>query len=194
MTLAALAGALAVEPEALAAAMEALLAATGGRRPEGGSPPALWAEPAAPDVVYLPSCATRIAGPADRVRAVLEIGARAGLHVLLPRDCAGICCGRPWRDAALAEGRACVARRMVERLWAWSAEGSVPVVCDSADCARALTELPARELSAEWRGRHARVRMLGLDDWIRDEVAPRLPGGGADAVLADFAGRTPDGR
>ena len=83
--------------------------------------------------VYVPSCTTG-SSPARPVEALVEVSARAGLPVWIPDDVAGSCCGLPWSSKGYDEAHRHKANEMVERLWAWSGEGALPIVIDAASC------------------------------------------------------------
>jgi D-lactate dehydrogenase len=97
--------------------------------PAKGSLPATTRAGAA--AVYVPSCTNRIFGGGP-VEAMVSVSARAGLPVWIPEDVAGSCCGLPWGSKGFGAAAAQKANELVERLWAWSGEGALPVVVDAA--------------------------------------------------------------
>jgi D-lactate dehydrogenase len=119
--------------------------------------------------VYIPSCTNRIFGPSSAsgsavsgsssadgtqiplygekwsrrhsvVEAMVEVSGRAGLPVWIPEDVAGSCCGLPWSSKGFGAAHRHKANEMVERLWAWSGEGALPIVIDAASCTNATIE------------------------------------------------------
>ncbi len=63
---------------------------------------------------------------------------------------------------------------MVERLWAWSGEGELPVVIDAASCTQAIAELGEGVLSEENAERVAALEILDSVVWAHDRLLPRL--------------------
>ncbi|MEZ5076224.1 MAG: FAD-binding and (Fe-S)-binding domain-containing protein [Solirubrobacterales bacterium] len=137
--------------------------------------------------VYVPSCTNRIFGP-DRVPALtggrgratwvvdalVEVAARAGLPLSIPEDVAGSCCGLPWGSKGLAEAHRHKANEMVEKLWAWSGEGALPIVVDAASCTGAIAEPGEGVLGEENAERHARLEILDSVAWAHDRLLPWL--------------------
>ncbi len=141
--------------------------------------------------VYAPSCTNRIFGPAaggpisggiggDSVRrpwvveALVEVSARAGLPVWIPEDVAGSCCGLPWSSKGHGEAHRLKANEMVERLWAWSNEGALPVVIDAASCTNAVAEPGDGVLSEENAERLDQLEILDSVSWAHDQLLPWL--------------------
>jgi D-lactate dehydrogenase len=136
--------------------------------------------------VYVPSCTNRIFGP-DRVatlgggerpawvvEALVAVSARAGLPLWIPEGVAGSCCGLPWGSKGLAAGQAYKANEMVEKLWAWSGKGALPIVIDAASCTGAIVDPGAGTLSEENAERHAKLEILDSVAWAHDRLLPWL--------------------
>jgi D-lactate dehydrogenase len=142
--------------------------------------------------VYAPSCTNRIFGPtaADGpktgagvafsarrpsvVEALVEVSARAGLPVWIPDDVAGSCCGLPWSSKGFGEAHRHKANEMVERLWAWSEEGALPIVIDAASCTQGVTDPGDGVLSEENAARLAGLEILDSVAWAHDRLLPKL--------------------
>jgi D-lactate dehydrogenase len=145
--------------------------------------------------LYIPSCTNRIfgdgrpgggdgaaAGPTDSLatgprslaEALVEVSARAGLPLWIPREVAGSCCGLPWGSKGFAAAQRHKANELVERLWAWSGEGELPVVIDASSCTQAvampgegvLTEANAERLGA--------IEVVDAVAWAHDRLLPNL--------------------
>ena len=123
--------------------------------------------------VYVPSCTNRIFGGSP-VEALVEVSARAGSPVWIPDEVAGSCCGLPWGSKGFAAAQAHKASEMVERLWAWSGEGELPVVIDAASCTAAIAEPGEGVLSEENAGRLAQLEILDSVAWAHDRLLPKL--------------------
>jgi D-lactate dehydrogenase len=142
--------------------------------------------------VYVPSCTNRIFGPnpadgtqsrdIDRfesrrpsvVEALVEVSRRAGLPVWIPAEVAGSCCGLPWSSKGFGDAHRHKANEMVERLWAWSGEGALPVVIDAASCTQGVTDPGEGVLSEENAGRLAQLEILDSVAWAHDRLLPSL--------------------
>jgi D-lactate dehydrogenase len=164
-----------------------------------GKLPATAREGAA--AVYVPSCTNRIFGRygGDGMKsplqgdsssrrltlaeALVEVSRRAGLPLWIPAEVAGSCCGLPFGSKGFAAAQRHKANEMIERLWAWSDEGALPVIIDAASCTQALTELPgppgdepdpAAVLTAENAERLAKLQVLDSVAWAHDRLLPNL--------------------
>jgi D-lactate dehydrogenase len=142
--------------------------------------------------VYVPSCTNRIFGRprADGLKthemggksarrrglaeALVEVSARAGLPVWIPDEMAGSCCGLPWSSKGFGDAHRHKANEMVERLWAWSGEGELPVVIDAASCTHAVAEPGEGVLSEQNAERLAKLQILDSVAWAHDRLLPRL--------------------
>jgi len=123
--------------------------------------------------VYVPSCTNRIFGGSP-VEALVEVSARAGLPVWIPEDVVGSCCGLPWSSKGFAEAHRHKANEMVERLWAWSGEGALPIVVDAASCTAAVAEPGDGVLSEENAERLGELEILDSVSWAHDRLLPWL--------------------
>ncbi len=139
--------------------------------PASGKLPATSRQGAA--AVYVPSCTNRIFGRSP-VEALVEVSARAGSPVWIPEEVAGSCCGLPWGSKGFAAAQAHKANEMVERLWAWSGEGELPVVIDAASCTAAIAEPGEGVLSEENAGRLVQLEILDSVAWAHDRLLPKL--------------------
>jgi D-lactate dehydrogenase len=152
--------------------------------------PATTREAAA--AVYVPSCTNRIFGPARPadgpksqptvdissrrpvVEALVAVSERAGLPVWIPAEVAGSCCGLPFGSKGFGAALSHKANEMVERLWAWSGEGALPVVIDAASCTEAIGKQGEGVLDEENAQRLAELEILDSVVWAHDRLLPRL--------------------
>ncbi len=145
--------------------------------------------------VYVPSCTNRILGPTPRadgtqtdemdrsasrrrsvsvVEAMAEVSDRAGLPVWIPEDVAGSCCGLPWSSKGFGAAHAHKANEMVAKLWAWSGEGTLPIVIDAASCTQAVADPGEGVLSEENAERLGKLEILDSVAWAHDRLLPKL--------------------
>jgi D-lactate dehydrogenase len=159
-------------------------------RPAPGGLPSTSRQGAA--ALYVPSCTNRIFGssadgpesddtdrfearrPGSVVEALVCVSRRAGLPVWIPAEVGGSCCGLPWGSKGYGEAHRHKANEMVERLWAWSGEGALPVVIDAASCTQAVSDPGEGALSEENAGRLAQLEILDSVSWAHDRLLPQL--------------------
>ena len=173
-------------------ARAALRAATRAARSLLGSELPAWIDPmpaaarplprtdaAGAAAVYFASCITRTMGalPGEpdapsTAEALVELSARAGLRLHIPRDIAGQCCGVPFSSKGYAEAHALAINRTVEKMWSWSSEGALPVVVDTSPCTYGLRL--GEGLTPENRSRLDRMRILDATEYVADVLLPRL--------------------
>jgi D-lactate dehydrogenase len=139
--------------------------------PASGSLPATARDGAA--AVYVPSCTNRIFAGSP-IEALVEVSRRAGLPVWIPAEVAGSCCGLPWSSKGFGDAHRHKANEMVERLWAWSGEGALPVVIDAASCTESIGKQGEGVLSEENAGRLAQLEIVDSVAWAHDRLLPKL--------------------
>ncbi|HEX2708413.1 MAG TPA: (Fe-S)-binding protein, partial [Solirubrobacterales bacterium] len=100
--------------------------------------------------------------------------ARAGLPVWIPDDVAGSCCGLPWSSKGFVDAHRQKANEMVERLWAWSGEGALPIVIDAASCTNGVVEPGAGVLDEDNAERLGKLEILDSVSWAHDRLLPWL--------------------
>jgi D-lactate dehydrogenase len=123
--------------------------------------------------VYVPSCTNRIFGGGP-VEALVAVSARAGLPVWIPGDVAGSCCGLPWSSKGFGAAHSHKANELVERLWAWSDGGALPIVVDAASCTGQIVE-PGEGTLSETNAEHlAALPILDSVAWAHDRLLPEL--------------------
>ena len=63
---------------------------------------------------------------------------------------------------------------MVEKLWAWSGEGALPIVVDAASCTSSIADPGDGVLSEENAERLAKLEILDSVAWAHDRLLPWL--------------------
>jgi len=164
-------------------ALAALTARLGGLRwippmPRAAGPlPATRAEGAA--AIYFPACISRMMGhlPGEPrelslPETLVRLAERAGMPVHIP-DARGVCCGVPFSSKGFEAAHRHAVNAAVERFWAWSGEGRLPVVLDTSPCAYGLRT--CRPLLTEAnRARFDRLTILDAVAFAHDVLLPRL--------------------
>jgi D-lactate dehydrogenase len=143
------------------------------------APPEIVNEVDQPDFIYYPACVSRIMGSSasgkpSLAETMLELGRRAGLKLHVAKDAQGTCCGQIWEHKGFNAGFAVMANLIVERMWAWSAKGRIPIVCDVSSCYLTLTDELAPVLTAENARRYKKLHLMDINEWLKDDVLPRL--------------------
>ncbi|HET7444300.1 MAG TPA: FAD-binding and (Fe-S)-binding domain-containing protein [Solirubrobacterales bacterium] len=123
--------------------------------------------------VYVPSCTNRIFAGSPAA-AMVSVSARAGLPVWIPEDVVGSCCGLPWSSKGFGAAHREKANEMVERLWGWSAEGTLPIVIDAASCTNAISEPGEGVLDEINAARLSRLEIIDSVSWAHDRLMPFL--------------------
>jgi D-lactate dehydrogenase len=80
----------------------------------------------------------------------------------------------PFGSKGFGAAHAHKANELVERLWAWSDEGKLPVVIDAASCTQAIAEPGEGVLSEENAARLAQLEILDSVAWAHDRLLPQL--------------------
>jgi D-lactate dehydrogenase len=96
------------------------------------------------------------------------------MPVWIPDDVAGSCCGLPWSSKGFGDAHRYKANEMVERLWAWSGEGALPVVIDAASCTQGVADPGEGVLSEENAAWLAQLEILDSVAWAHDRLLPKL--------------------
>lgn len=149
-----------------------------GVRPD--AEPAAGTAPGIVEAVHFPTCIDRTIGalpgePRDAApgRALIALAARASVRLVVPDDAASLCCGVPFSSKGFDAAHALAASRLVDRLWAWSDAGRLPVVIDTSPCVYGLLASGDR-LPPESRARLARLHIVDAVAFARDVLLPRL--------------------
>ncbi|HEX8690537.1 MAG TPA: (Fe-S)-binding protein, partial [Solirubrobacterales bacterium] len=80
----------------------------------------------------------------------------------------------PWSSKGFADAHRHKANEMVERLWAWSEEGELPVAIDAASCTQAVATPGDGVLGEESAARLGELQILDSVAWAHDRLLPRL--------------------
>src|SRR5271157_3970929 len=130
--------------------------------------------------VYFPACISRMMGrlpgePHDRslMEVVLELGRRAGVPLYIPEDVAGTCCGTPFSSKGLSRAHELTVNRAIERCWAWSEQGTLPIVVDTSPCTYGFRNARGY-LSEENQQRFDKMAFLDSIEFAHDTLLPKL--------------------
>jgi D-lactate dehydrogenase len=130
--------------------------------------------------VYFPSCISRTMGrlpsePQDRslMEVTIELASRAGVPVYFPSDVAGTCCGTPFSSKGLSRAHEISINAAIERCWAWSEQGSLPIVIDTSPCTYGFRTARGY-LSDENQQRFDKMTFLDSIEFVHDDLLPAL--------------------
>ncbi|TPE55285.1 FAD-binding oxidoreductase [Maribrevibacterium harenarium] len=105
------------------------------------------------EVVYLPSCATRVmgAGPTatdkrSTMDVTLSVLKKAGFKVIIPNEVESQCCGMAFQSKGQFDAAEKKARELNTLLLQASRNGEVPVLCDTSPCLLRMKETLSPEL------------------------------------------------
>lgn len=147
-------------------------------------------ERAAAEVVYFPSCITRVMGTSPRKgepavpELVVELSRRAGIAAWVPEESKGNCCGMPFSSKGYTRAFQETAHRTITNFWEWSQGGRLPVVIDSSSCAYTLLMSGPKMREDDWE-RMRRMTLLDPVDYAYRFLLPKLAldKGGRSVVL-----------
>jgi D-lactate dehydrogenase len=130
--------------------------------------------------VYFHACVNRMFGDSNEPKepslahAMVTVSARAGLPLWIPDDLAGTCCATVWHSKGYYDGNKFMANKIVERMWEWSQEAKLPIVCDASSCTFGITSEILSYLTLENLERHKQLKIIDSVGWAHDYLLPRL--------------------
>lgn len=123
-------------------------------------------------IVYFPACISRMMS-GEVIRAFYSVCAKAGIAVVLPEKTEGSCCGQIFSSKGFPDAYRFAANQTLDRLWAVTDEGRLPVVLDVSSCTQTL--LGSRPyLTTENQSRFDALQILDIVDFAADIALPRL--------------------
>ena len=133
------------------------------------------------DAVYYPACISRIMGalPGEpeettNMQALLNIAKRAGLHLHIPRDIGGHCCGVPFSSKGFEDANHIAVNHTIESLYRWSDSGRLPIVIDTSPCTYGLKTCRP-QLTSENQEKFDNLRILDSVEYVQSAILPTLP-------------------
>lgn len=130
--------------------------------------------------IYFPACISRTMGllpgePTDLSvpEALVAVAQRAGVALHIPAEVAGTCCGVPFSSKGYDEAHRFTVNQTIERFWAWSGEGRLPVVVDTSPCTYGLVN-SRYYLTPENQARFDKLRIVDVVAFAHDTLLPGL--------------------
>jgi D-lactate dehydrogenase len=135
-------------------------------------------KPMVPDLVYFPSCITRMMGadqedktPINEIIAVLC--KRAGMNLFVAGNTTGVCCGQLFSSKGFLPAYKHTVNNTIEILWEWTGQGKAPVLMDVTSCTHSLQTSYAY-LTDENKERFDQLQFIDSIDFAADYLLPRL--------------------
>ncbi|MCY2976942.1 MAG: FAD-binding and (Fe-S)-binding domain-containing protein [Planctomycetota bacterium] len=123
------------------------------------------------DYVYVPACMSRMMGGTGD--ALLRVCNRANVRICLPKNVLGSCCGQAFSSKGYRDAAVQKQSEFIQRAWAWSDAGRLPLVMDLGSCSAFILEgLPG--LSTEDRSKLLKLQILDSIDFAADVLLPKL--------------------
>jgi D-lactate dehydrogenase len=131
---------------------------------------------AANTIVYFPACISRMLGTykgKDRniMNTFMSVCAKAGVAVRVLNNLSGSCCSQIYSSKGFKDAYEHTANDIVQRLWASSNDGQLPVVTDVSSCAYTLHNMRG-VLTADNQAKFDQLRILDSVDFLHDHVKP----------------------
>jgi D-lactate dehydrogenase len=129
--------------------------------------------------VYFPSCIVRVMGTSGKgktslIDTILTLSGRAGIQLWIPPDSRGNCCGMPFSTKGYHKAYLKTLHNTLEKFWAWSEEGRLPVVIDASSCAYTLRSC-GEALQGQDHDRWEKMKILDPIEYFHDDLLPALP-------------------
>ncbi|WP_263349864.1 FAD-binding and (Fe-S)-binding domain-containing protein [Acidicapsa acidisoli] len=133
------------------------------------------------DAVYYPACISRIMGalPGEseepsNMQALLNIAGRAKIHLHIPRDLAGHCCGVPFSSKGFDAANNIAVNHTIESFYRWSDSGRLPILIDTSPCTYGLKTCRP-QLTPENQQKFDKLRILDSVEYAQSTILPKLP-------------------
>ncbi len=131
-----------------------------------------------PDVVYFPSCITRMMGADSKdlmsINEVIQsLCTKAGLAIKIADHTTGVCCGQIFSSKGFIPAYAHTANATIEKLWNWTNAGTAPVLMDVTSCTYSLQNAESY-LTEENKQKLKQLKIIDSIDFASDYLLPKL--------------------
>lgn len=130
-----------------------------------------------PDIIYFPSCITRMMGtyegkPKDLMETFYSICDKVGIKTRVIQNVNSSCCSQIYASKGFKDAYEIKANEIVNRMWASSEEGRIPVVIDVTSCDYTLKNMfPV--LNTENKNRYRKLTIWDSVEFIFHMVLER---------------------
>jgi D-lactate dehydrogenase len=108
------------------------------------------------------------------VDVFLRLASRAKMELYIPPALSGSCCGQAFSSKGFVDAYRYTVNQMIDRLWEWTREGSIPVVIDISSCSHSLHTCRSY-LTDLNKDRFDRMKIMDSLEFAVDVLLPRLP-------------------
>ncbi len=129
-------------------------------------------EPGNQQVVYFSSCISRMMG-GDIGNDFLAVCKKASIHVVIPQNINGTCCGQIFSSKGFADAYKLTANKTTEKLWGTSQEGKIPIVMDVTSCTQTIKTY-RNYLTDENKLRYDKMAFIDVIDFAAEMLIPQL--------------------
>jgi D-lactate dehydrogenase len=131
-----------------------------------------------PDIIYFPSCITRVMGSYEGreknlMETFLNVCRKAGIELDVLGNWEGSCCSQIFGSKGYLDAQRHTASRILDQLWLSTQEGKIPVVIDVSSCAYTLKNLRP-VLDEGRRARFDQLTILDSVEFLHDMVLPKV--------------------
>ena len=131
-----------------------------------------------PDIVYFPSCITRMMGadledsmPINQV--IQSLCKKAGLQLKIANHTTGVCCGQLFSSKGFVPAYQHTVNNTINTLWNWTEGGKIPVLMDVTSCTHSI-QSSVGYLTEENKERFKQLHFIDSIDFAADYLLPRL--------------------
>jgi D-lactate dehydrogenase len=117
-----------------------------------------------PYLVYFPSCVNSLYGESEIEKAFLNLCAKAGLNVLIPRGIEELCCGTPWASKGLTQGYEVMALKTKKELIRQIKSDNPVIVSDATSCTHGLTQIFSE----------TKMSVVDVLEFVNQQILPQI--------------------
>lgn len=133
--------------------------------------------PAVAEIVYFPACISRLLGKGvngkkNIMETFINVSRKAGVSVIIPDNIKGSCCGQIFSSKGFGGAYKHTANDIINRMWEWTKQGTVPVVIDVSSCAYTLHNV-RHALTDENKKRFDILKIMDSVDYLHDLILTR---------------------
>ncbi|NSL90817.1 FAD-binding and (Fe-S)-binding domain-containing protein [Chitinophaga solisilvae] len=128
-------------------------------------------------IVYFPACISRMMGSykgksKNLLETFMSICRKSAISVIVPEQLSGSCCSQIFSSKGFKDAYAWTANSTIEKMWAASRNGALPVVTDVSSCAYTLHHVRP-VLTAANQQKFDQLRILDSVDFLHEYILPR---------------------
>lgn len=137
------------------------------------------------EFIYFPSCISRQLGQPKSdshlegdchlslAETFLAIAQRADIHLHIPKNVTGHCCGMPFHSKGYTQAYRSMLHKTLHEMWDWSGQGKYPIVIDTTSCTHSLRTC-GDDLDEEDKAIWGKLSILDGVEFLHDYILPKL--------------------